>query len=107
MEKYTTRQIVFDDHPNLIAFQNGTYDAKRCIFRRHARKDYLSQIMSYALPTVSNKNIRCEILQFYADILLDETVRAFVLLYFALHLLGVNKLVVIFTGARGAIVDYQ
>lgn len=92
-----------DSNPFLIAFKNGVYDLKTCMFRPGCPSDFLSK----QLKTVYNENLKEDdekvkkMFDFFEKIFPDEEVRKYYFEQICEVFLGGNrdKLVMIWTGS--------
>ncbi len=106
MERLTMDEEVIPplaQNPHLISFQNGTFDARDCSFREHRAEDYLTELLSYDLPTETDAEIKQEIDHFMEGIMPNESVRTFLWIMMAIHLAGKNEksVAMIWTGTGG------
>jgi phage/plasmid-associated DNA primase len=54
---------IFDNNPNLVCFQNGTYDLENNIFRESKKEDYITKCISYDFTIISDDDprmLKCE-----------------------------------------------
>lgn len=90
-----------DSDQNLIGFNNGVYDLKKCQFRRGEPNDYVSMTTRYNYNhEYSDK--KQELIQFIEDILPNSADREYFLLYLSHALYGNTlELFTILTGSTG------
>jgi P4 family phage/plasmid primase-like protien len=104
-ELFYKPNVLFDQNPDLIAFQNGVYDLNAMIFRDGSPNDYITIQMPYHfIPDINNVQ-RKYLIQFLTDILPNSEVRDFLLYNIASCLLGRENReqeFYILTGKKGA-----
>ena len=70
---------IVDENPDLIAFENGTYEINNKIFREGRKEDYITKTVGYNFPIEEDYGHKKDIENFLIQVFPNEEVRKFVI----------------------------